>query len=786
MAALQQDLKWRREIAFHPFAAPRVIERDFCRTGFDRIMEIRGIWRNMGGGRTDPVQVPDAQAVADEVTSTTPSDADRLQIMRCLEASDTTWFWTTDKENRLTYLSPNGVAHFPAGRKVIGERLSTLLQIAGDEHGQGEYKPLSFLLSARSSLSAVNVSLREQTDAECASRWWKLSGRAQFDASQCFTGYCGIARCNTELYHRQVQSTRLAEYDALTGLANRRRMNRRLTTSLNALKLEKRPCALIMLDLDRFKQVNDTLGHPAGDELLCQVSQRLQRIAPPVAEIGRLGGDEFQIIIPDLDDRGELGDLANRIIQMISQPYSIEGSRAIIGTSVGLAIAPYDGIVPDDLIKAADLALYAAKGGGRGQFRFYSNDLKADAEDRREIEELLRDAIAGGSLEMHYQPQVSARDHNVMGFEALVRWNHPDKGPIPPAVFIPIAEESNLIEALGAWALQQACSDAAEWPGNLSVSVNVSARQFSSETLPELVAQALSQTHLSPSRLELEITESVFMGDTGNTDEMFASLRRLGIRLALDDFGTGFSSLSYLSRAPFDKIKVDQSFVRRCTEQGSANAAIITAITSLAQAMNMITTGEGVESLDELAVVEKLGVDLIQGFIFSRAVPQADVMEKLNSGELTYQPVGPAKSRDTRRSLFRRIGVVHENHHYSAVLRDISRTGARIEGLLDIPIGTDLALDLGEGQIVICTVKRSQGATQGLAFETPLVSDGAGGLCTRHRVSPYMLAAAGLPLRALPKGHHLAAAAGMQGFATQQTLPRFMQVDMSSVSARAG
>ncbi|WP_240624748.1 EAL domain-containing protein [Aurantiacibacter odishensis] len=750
-------------------------------------MGVRGIWKGFGGEHAEPVRVPDAEEAASLVPAV--SDAERLDLLGSLESSDLTWFWATDSGGRLTYLSPRARAQFQPDRAIFGKPLADLVQTIQDPDDPGEGKPISFMLSARSSFTEMVVGLKDEGEdagkRTGANSWWLLTGRPQFDRKREFSGYRGIVQDITATYKEERRKSRLATFDALTGLANRHRMSQRLAAALNASKVEKRSCALLMLDLDRFKQVNDTLGHPAGDELLKQVSQRLQRIAPAGSEIGRIGGDEFQLIVPDMDDRGKLGDCANRMIQMLSQPYSIDGSRAIIGTSVGIAIAPYDGIEPDELVKAADLALYAAKGGGRGQFRFYSNDLKETAEDRREIEEDLRDAIAAGQLEMHYQPQVGARDHVVRGFEALMRWDHPEHGPISPATFIPIAEQSNLIDGLGSWALQQACIDAAHWPGDLPVSVNVSARQFLNEDLPAVVKTALSKSGLPPSRLELEITESVFMGDVGSTQAMFAQLRKLGVKLALDDFGTGYSSLSYLRKAPFDKIKIDQSFVRGCAQDGGTGTAIIQAIASLAGAMNMTTTAEGVEAMDELASVSSLDIDLVQGFIFSRAVSHEEVLEKLCSGELRYEPVGPARHRSGRRTLFRRVGVVHEDHHYVAMLRDLSRTGARIEGLLDVPIGTELVLDLGEGQIVVGRVRRSQDATQGIEFEVPLVSDGAGGLCTRHRVSPYMLAAIGMPLRALGSGHHLAAAAaGSAGSPSGR--PRFMQVDVGGGAARAG
>ncbi len=735
-------------------------------------MVMRGMLRGLGGLAASGARTPGGDQ---------PQTIDanqRLAMLDAFEEEEIGWFWATDQDNRIIYLSPSAARKFASGKPVLGEPLATLVETVPTEGDERSERPLSYMLSARNTFTSVTV----RVETEEGEVFWALTGKPQFDGHDDFVGYRGSAKDITSIFEQQRDASRLAQYDSLTGLANRHRMSKRLKAILTAFQAAKRSCALLMLDLDRFKQVNDTLGHPAGDDLLKQVAQRLQRIVASPAEIGRLGGDEFQIIIPDMDDRGKLGEIAQRIIQMISQPYSIEGSRAIIGTSVGIAIAPYDGIEPDELIKSADLALYAAKGGGRGQYRFYSNDLKDSAQERREIEEDLRDALARGELIMHYQPVVRATDDMASGFEALMRWNHPERGPISPAVFIPIAEETNLITPLGEWALRQACADAAKWPGHLRVAVNVSAQQFSSENLPTVVTNALAASGLKPSQLELEITESVFMGDAHAVDEMFKRLKKIGVKLSLDDFGTGYSSLGYLRKAPFDKIKIDQSFVRGCTEQDNSNSAIITAIVSLANALNMETTAEGVEAMDELALVRELGATNVQGFIYSRAVSQEDVLEKLSGGNFKYEPNGPHRHRAERRTLFRRIGVIHEDHRYDAVLRNLSRTGAMIEGILEVPIGTDLVLDLGEGQLAVCTVRRSQDATQGVEFETPLISDGADGLCTRHRISPYALAAAGMPLQALPPGNYSLTADG-------GSLPlgrgKFMQVDLSAGSSRA-
>lgn len=702
----------------------------------------------------------------------------RLELLDQFEDLGIGWFWATDADGKLIYISASAARQFTdTSDTLIGSKLSDLFILDRDDEDQAE-RPLGFLLTARNSIVELPVRL----SCKGAEVWWSISGKPRFDSNENFLGYRGSAKDISSVRESQRDASRMAQYDALTGLANRHRMNKRLEATLTAYKAAKRSCALLMMDLDRFKQVNDTLGHPAGDELLKQVAQRIQRIVGDKGEIGRLGGDEFQIILPDMDDRGQLGELADRLIQMISQPYSLDGSRAIIGTSVGIAIAPYDGIGSEELVSAVDLALYAAKGGGRGQYRFYSSELKEGAKLRRQIEEDLRDAITSGQLELHYQPLVRSCDQIVSGFEALLRWNHPERGWISPADFVPVAEDTNLIIPLGEWIIQTACRQAVEWQGELRVAVNVSAIQFANTDLPAVVKQALMESGLDPSRLELEITESVFMGDPRETQSMFRAIKKLGVRLALDDFGTGNSSLGYLSNAPFDKIKIDQGFVRGATEDDNNNAAIIAAIVSLAGALKMETVAEGVEAMDELKLVSELGASHIQGYIFSRGLPQDEVLDRLESGQLRFEAAGPPRHRADRKKMFRRIGVIHEDHRYESVMRNLSKSGAAIEGLLDVPIGTELVIDLGGGQLVVAKVVRSDGYTQGLLFEDPLISDGAEGLCTRHRISPYALAAAGMPLAALPPGRYTPSGLFGDG---PKSRPAFLQVDLAATKAAA-
>lgn len=367
-----------------------------------------------------------------------------------------------------------------------------------------------------------------------------------------------------------------------------------------------------------------------------------------------------------------------------------------------------------------------------------------EAEWRRLVEDDLRDALVRDEISLVYQPQVDAQTNQVVGLEALIRWNHPRQGLISPSFFIPVAEQTGLIADLGNWALQRACLDAVHWPKHVRVAVNVSQLQFTTPTLPRIVMQALTESGLSPERLELELTESIFLGATDATDAMFRSLKSIGVRLALDDFGTGYSSLGYLQNAPFDKIKIDQCFVRGVTDSESRSAAIIQAIVSLAEAVDMDTVAEGVEAHDELDRITSLNVRNIQGYIYSKPVPACEVDAAFQAGEWHILASGPQRYRTERRKVLRKVGLIHDGHRYDLMMRNISRTGCRVDGLLDVPIGTEFVVDFGEGQLVNACVRRSAKSVMGLQFEQSLIQDGAGGFTTRNRVYAYTLAAAGL------------------------------------------
>jgi len=457
------------------------------------------------------------------------------------------------------------------------------------------------------------------------------------------------------------------------------------------------------------------------------VAKRLLETVGDAGRVGRLGGDEFKVILPGRIERTQLADLAQRIIDNLSQPYSIEGARVVIGASVGIALSPDDGVTSEAIIRNADLALYAAKDRGRGVYHFYDADLHSDAEERRQLETDLRDALIHGGLRLAYQPVVHTATEQITGFEALLRWNHPVRGHLSPALFIPIAEEAGLIAQIGEWALRTACMDLARWPDSVRVAVNVSPLQFANPALPGIVTHALAAAQVRPARLELEITESVFLNDSETTEAMFAALKGIGVRLALDDFGTGYSSLGYLKKAPFDKIKIDQGFVRGATEPDSRNGAIIASIVSLAEALGMETTAEGVETHDELDLIRDLGCSHVQGYIYSRPL-ELDEADARVGGDLAMVASGPRSARAPRRTMLRKVVLEAAGARYPVTIRNISPRGAMIEGVRDVPVGIEMVLELGEDLLVYGLVRWSEQGRTGVEFHQPVAFDDAGGL----------------------------------------------------------
>ncbi len=432
----------------------------------------------------------------------------------------------------------------------------------------------------------------------------------------------------TERRRAEQQIIHLAHYDALTDLPNRALFHDKLEEELARL-VPGEQLAVLYIDVDEFKNVNDTLGHQAGDELLKSVASGLRNLAKADEFIARLGGDEFAILRTAFSDEADISELVTRVFEAIRAPFDCLGHQVTTDASVGVALAPQHGSSLDQILKNADLAMYAAKSAGRRTWRIFDPEMDARVKARRMLEMDLRQALTDGAFEVHYQPCISLHDNTIVGCEALVRWRHPERGMVSPAEFIPVAEETGLINDLGEWVLTTACKEAMTWPGNYKLAVNVSPVQFKSGTLALKIAAALAASKLPPQRLELEITEAVLIRDDDAALAILHELRAIGVRIALDDFGTGYSSLSYLQRFPFDKIKIDRCFVNDITTKGGSS--IVQAVVNIAAARDMLTLAEGVETSQQRELLCALGCAEMQGFLFSPAVPAAEIRQMLQS-----------------------------------------------------------------------------------------------------------------------------------------------------------
>jgi diguanylate cyclase (GGDEF)-like protein/PAS domain S-box-containing protein len=440
----------------------------------------------------------------------------------------------------------------------------------------------------------------------------------------------------TERRRAEAEIIHLARHDALTGLANRAEFNAKLEAASKHLKRNEGAFTVMMIDLDKFKAVNDTLGHPAGDQLLVEVAKRLRSAVRETDVLARLGGDEFAIIQERAPNQHEAAiSLALRIIDSISQSFDLSGNWASLGASIGIVLAPEHEIDPEGLLKRADLALYDAKSNGRNGYRFFRNELLEVADTLRTAENELRDAIERQEFELHYQPVVDAKTRTLCGVEALVRWRHPAKGLTGPDKFVPLAESTGLIAPLGEWILRRACTDAASWPAHVKLAINISAVQFKKDNLFDVILSTLVATGLAPGRLELEITETSLLENQEAHLTTIRQLKNLGISMALDDFGTGYSSVNYLANFPFDKIKIDKSFTQGVLDRRDCKAVVASTL-ALAQGLGTVTTAEGVETEKQFEYMRAAGVDLVQGYLFGRPVPisQLDLHATLSPKEM--------------------------------------------------------------------------------------------------------------------------------------------------------
>jgi diguanylate cyclase (GGDEF)-like protein len=627
------------------------------------------------------------------------------------EASGRGWFWETNADGALAYVSEPLAAHLGVtAAELIGRRFEDVLLLGrAEEDPADSRRPLGFHLSARFPFADVAVRAPAAEDV-----WWALSGSPNFDEYGRFLGFRGLGTNLSEQRRTDAETSKRARYDSLTNLPNRTMMRDMLDQALANADARRRGCALMMIDLDRFKQVNDTLGHPIGDKLLKKVGARLGEVLGDDGQVGRLGGDEFEAILPGVEEEGRLSELARRLIERVSQPYKIEGHEIRIGTSVGIAVARPGKTLAESLIKDADVALYAAKREGRGTFRFFAREMHALATERQILEKDLRRALNEHQLKLVYQPIVDSVSEEVVAFEALLRWHHPVRGVLPPSVTIPLAEESGLMTRIGDWVLRTACAEAAKWPRHIRIAVNLSPAQFADPALAATVTGTLAASRLDPERLELEINEAVFLTDRAVTEATLTRLRSIGVRLALDNFGTGHSGLGHLRDAPLDKIKIDQSFVRGAADPGSRNGAIVRAIVVLAESLGMDTTAEGAETAEELALIRRLGCSQVQGFVFARPMPPEEALALATDSRPGGEVVG--FSRPPRHRLIRNGSIRWHGRVLPVRLRNISTGGAMVECDRSLEPGTPIELDLDEAGLLSAEVRWCHQGQVGLRF----------------------------------------------------------------------
>ena len=541
-------------------------------------------------------------------------------LLRDFEKHSSDWLWETDTSGKFVRPSERFADVASHSRNMLME-MSLADIFAGGEAMQ--HPSIDVMLGSMQRQVNFN-DLQVPVLVKGETHWWSMTGTPNFDESGVFIGYHGVGSDVTLQKKSDERISFLAHNDALTGLLNRAHFTEVLHQNVTRLERYGAQFALMFLDLDHFKAVNDTFGHPMGDKLLVDVANRLRAIVPAGSFAARLGGDEFAILIPKAVTVDDMEDLAGRVLKTVVEPFEFDGEKMSVGVSIGIFIAPRHGTRPDQLLRNVDLALYRAKESGRNGFKVFESGMDSQARERRALEFDLKYALENKELELFYQPLMGTEENNPVGFEALLRWNHPIRGRISPAEFVPIAENTGLIKSIGEWVIREACRTAASWPAQLTIAVNLSAPQFDKDRIVDVVTSALAETGLAPHRLELEITESLLIE---RPDEVLATLMRLkeiGVSIAMDDFGTGYSSLSYLLKFPFDKIKIDRSFIS-AINQDKAACDVLRTIGSLGKTLGIRITAEGVETQEQVNFLRAIACDQLQGFFFAKPLQSEDV-----------------------------------------------------------------------------------------------------------------------------------------------------------------
>lgn len=569
-------------------------------------------------------------------------------LLKDFEENASDWLWETDRDGNMI----RGAQRFYEATgvdQILIEQIATIRKIdhfqkATTLKGKG-FSNFLRILQSKNSFNYLELYVVNNENREV---WLSLSGKPLLDVDGGFIGFRGVASNITSDKQSKERIAYLAHNDALTGLVNRAHFTQALERCFENRRIDEgAQFSVFYLDLDGFKLINDTKGHNAGDQLLVEVGARLKKTLRESDLVARLGGDEFAILRRNEISTPSLSLLAEQLIFEIAKPYDVDNHQVTIGVSIGIALAPQDGSNVEALLNSADLALYRAKEEGKGTFRFFETKMDEVVRDRRVLEQELRGALAANQFELHFQPFVSAVDDTTGGFEALIRWNHPIRGQVPPSDFIPLAERTGLICEIGDWVLLEACRTATTWPDHMTISVNLSPQQFQNGRIVTSTRNVLAETGLKPSRLELEITEGLFVDNTAEALVALTELKKLGVMTSLDDFGTGYSSLSYLLKFPFDKLKIDQSFIRSI-ENDKIARDILETIAKLGKILNLSVTAEGVENADQALFLSTMCCNQMQGFHFGRPIPSNQIAGFLLS-ETARRLAGTAAMQDAAR-----------------------------------------------------------------------------------------------------------------------------------------
>jgi diguanylate cyclase (GGDEF)-like protein len=646
------------------------------------------------------------------LTAQAQSSAERSNgLVTLAEEQGQTWFWETNADGLVTYLTTRmaGLCGREAGA-AIGRPFSELPLNEEREADPAGRSAISFHLQSRFPFHEVPVHCPDAPE-----RRWLLSGTPRFDALGRYLGFQGFGTPLTAGRQEAAQAARMARVDSLTGLPNRAGMEALLDEAIVNAERRKQSCALFLVDLDRFKQVNDTLGHPVGDVLLQQVAERFAGVLGQEGQGGRLGGDEFEAVFPGIGEEGHLAAIAERLIRTLAAPYLIHGHKVTIGASVGVAISRAGRTYRQALVKEADLALYAAKRAGRGTFRFFEPAMHAEETERKILEADLKDAAAKGQLKLLYQPIIAVSTETLIGFEALVRWWHPTRGLLSPAEFLPIAAAAGQMPALGEWILRTACEEASRWPAHLRLAVNIAGEQLNGAGIAALVTSALASSGLDAGRLDLEVTEDVLNGGDAARLEALVSLHALGVSLALDDFGVGAAGLTSLKAVPLARLKLHPSFLRAALTPRSRGRTLAAALMRLAEAMDLEIVAEGAETLEDLQLIRSLGCGAVQGFLFGRPM-ETEEARALAADAKPLDPQEAARNRPPRHSLIR-VGTLHCGAEAWPVrMRNISPGGAMVECERAMAVGRAVELDLAEGLRLDGQIRWSHDGRLGVQF----------------------------------------------------------------------